>query len=113
MTHGIEAYVSTKASLFSDQNDSENKLRLLASHILNDIESSDCAVVFNEIWAIAERNSGVKKAAPENCRDQQVNNTVAILLTFIEGYCITSSNLNVSTKKLSEQLGLILYKLLN
>ncbi|MBL4571662.1 MAG: TetR/AcrR family transcriptional regulator [Gammaproteobacteria bacterium] len=117
---------------FSDRHDQENKLRLLVSHILSDIESSDCAVVFKEIWAIAERNNAVKKAvddyykklhailfealkklAPENCQEQQVDNAVAILLPFIEGYCITSSNLKVSTEKLSEQLASILYKLLN
>jgi len=117
---------------FSDQHDAEKKLSLLALHILNDIERSDCSVVFKEIWAIAERNRIVKKAvddyykklhamlfealkqaAPENCQEQQVDNAVAILLPFIEGYCITSSNLNVSTKKLSEQLGFILHKLLS
>ena len=117
---------------FSDQHNSERKLSLLTLHILNDVQNSDCAVVFKEIWAIAERNSGVKKAldeyytklhamlfevlkaaAPENCQDQQVNNAVAILLPFIEGYCITSAHLKVSAKKLSEQLALILYKLLD
>ena len=116
----------------SDQHDSEKKLGLLALHILNDIESSDCAVVFKEIWSIAERNSVVKKAlneyykklyamlfdalkqaAPENCQEKKVDNAVVILLPFIEGYCITSSSLNVSTKKLSKQLGVILYKLLS
>lgn len=110
----------------------QKKLSLLFLHILDDIETNDCAVVFKEIWAIAERNSLVKKAvdeyykkvyamlyqalkerAPKNCKEQQINNAVAILLPFIEGYCITSPNLNVSTKKLSEQLGLILYNLLN
>jgi AcrR family transcriptional regulator len=114
------------------QDNSEKKLSLLAFHILTDIESSDCAVIFKEMWAIAERNSAVKKAvdeyykklnamlfealkqaAPENCQGQQLDNAVAILLPFIEGYCITSANLNVSTKKLSEQLGSILYKLLS
>ncbi|MFQ3171146.1 MAG: hypothetical protein ACI9DG_001180 [Oleispira sp.] len=116
---------------FSGQNDSE-KNKLLALHILNDIDSSDCAVVFKEIWALAERNSAVKKAvdeyykklhtmlfealkqaAPDNFQDQKLNNAVAILLPYIEGYCITSSYLNISTKKLSEQLGSILYKILN
>ena len=55
----------------------------------------------------------LKQAAPENCQEQKVDNAVAILLPFIEGYCITSSSLNVSTKRLSEQLGVILYKLLS
>ena len=55
----------------------------------------------------------LKAAAPENCQDQQVNNAVAILLPFIEGYCITSAHLKVSAKKLSEQLALILNKLLD
>jgi AcrR family transcriptional regulator len=114
------------------QDNSEKKSSLLALHILTDIESSDCAVIFKEMWAIAERNSAVKKAvdeyykklnamlfealkqaAPENCQGQQLDNAVALLLPFIEGYCITSANLNVSTKKLSEQLGSILYKLLS
>ena len=116
----------------SKQDNSEKKLRSLALHILTDIESSECAVIFKEIWAIAERNGAVKKAideyyqklyamlfealkqaAPENCQKQQLDNAVVILLPFIEGYCITSSNINVSTKKLSEQLGAILYKLLS
>ncbi len=114
----------------SDNHDSEKKLKLFASLILNYIDNSDCIIVFKEIWVIAERNSGVKKAvnkyykklhailfealkqaAPENCQDQQVTNAVAILLPFIEGYCITSSNLNVSTQQLSQQLGFILYKI--
>ncbi len=114
----------------SAKHGSEEKLRLLIALILDDVDSSDCAVVFKEILAIAERNSAVKKAvdeyykklhailfealkqaAPENCQDQQVTNAVAILLPFIEGYCITSSNLNVSTQQLSQQLGFILYKI--
>ena len=114
------------------QDNPEKKLSLLTLHILTNIENSDCAVIFKEIWAIAERNSAVKKAvdeyykklytmlfdalkqaAPDNCQDQQLDNAVAILLPFIEGYCITFSNLNMSTKKLSEQLGIILYKLLS
>jgi len=114
------------------QGNPEKKLSLLALYILTNIESSDCAVIFKEIWAIAERNSAVKealdeyykklyrtlfkelkKAAPENCQNHQVDNAVVILLPFIEGYCITSSNLNISNKKLSEQLGVILYKLLS
>jgi AcrR family transcriptional regulator len=116
----------------SDQYNSEKKLKLLISYILNDIENNDCAVIFKEIWAISERNSGVKKAvdayykklhvilfealkkvAPENCQEQQVNNAVAILLPFIEGYCITSSNLKLSSNKLAEQLSLILHGLLS
>ncbi|MEH6611402.1 MAG: TetR/AcrR family transcriptional regulator [Halioglobus sp.] len=128
----VEYAESMQVFSFPEQQDSEKKLSLLVLHILNDIESSDCAVVFKEIWAIAERNSAVKKAvneyykklhamlfealeqtAPENCQRQQLDNAVAILLPFIEGYCITSSNLNVSTKKLSEQLGHMLYKLLS
>ena len=128
----LEYAESMQLLSISGQHDSEKKLSLLALHILNDIESSDCAVVFKEIWAIAERNSLVKEAvdeyykklhamlfdalkqvAPDNCQEQQVNYAVAILLPFIEGYCITSSNLNVPTKKLSEQLGLILYKILS
>jgi len=117
---------------FSDKHNSEKKLILLTLHILNDVESSDCSVVFKEIWAIAERNSAVKKAvddyykklyemlfealkkaAPENCQNQKVDNAVAILLPFIEGYCITSSNLNLTPKNLAEQLALILNKLLS
>jgi hypothetical protein len=55
----------------------------------------------------------LKQAGPENCQKQQLDNAVVILLPFIEGYCITSSSINVSTKKLSEQLGVILYNLLS
>jgi hypothetical protein len=55
----------------------------------------------------------LKKSAPENCQKLQLDNAVVILLPFIEGYCITSSSLNVSTKQLSDQLGLVLYRILN
>ncbi|MFT5706620.1 MAG: AcrR family transcriptional regulator [Oceanospirillaceae bacterium] len=116
---------------FCDHHDLEKKLRLLVLHILNDIENSNCAVVFKEIWAISARNDAVKKAlddyykklhlmlfealkniASANCRKQQINNTVAILLPFIEGYCITSSNLKLSSQELAEQLALIMHNLL-
>lgn len=117
---------------FLDQVDSKKKLELLTAHILHDIESNDSAVVFKEIWAIAERNVAVKnalddyykklhlmlfealkKAAPKSCKEHQVDNAVAILLPFIEGYCITSSNLKLSPKKLANQLALILHSLLS
>lgn len=84
------------------------------------------------MWTIAERNSAVEKTvdeyykklssmfyevlkqdAPENYQSQQLDNAVAILLLFIEGYCVTFSNLKVSTKTLVEQLVFILYKLLS
>lgn len=55
----------------------------------------------------------VKNAAPDHCQEQKIDNAVAILLPFIEGYCITSSNLKLTSKKLSEQLALILHKLLS
>jgi AcrR family transcriptional regulator len=128
----VEYAESMQVLSFAEQQDSEKNLSLLVLHILNDIENSDCAVVFKEMWAIAERNSAVKKAlneyynklhamlfavleqtAPENCQRQKLDNAVAILLPFIEGYCITSSNLNVSTEKLSDQLGQMLYQLLS
>lgn len=116
----------------SDQLSAEKRLQQLTTHILNDIEKSDCAVVFKEIWAIAERNNAVKQAvddyyaklhlmlfeelkqvAPKGCKDQTLNNAVAILLPFIEGYCITNSNLKVSNKKLAQQLAEVLFQLLN
>jgi len=128
----LEYAESMQLLSFPDQHDYEKKLKQLMSHILNDIDSSDCAVVFKEIWAIAERNSAVKKAvddyytklhsmlfealknaAPDHCQEQKIDNAVAILLPFIEGYCITSSNLKLTSKKLSEQLALILHKLLS
>ena len=78
------------------------------------------------MWTIAERNSAVKKTvdeyykklysmlyevlkqdAPEDCQSQQLDNAVAILLPFIEGYCATFSSLKVRTKTLVEQLGRI------
>jgi hypothetical protein len=55
----------------------------------------------------------LKQEVPDNCQDQKLNNVVAILLPYIEGYCITSSYLNISTKKLLEKLTGILYKILN
>lgn len=126
-------YAQSMQSLtLADEIDTEKKLKHLTLHILSDIEKSDCAVVFKEIWAIAERNSAVKKSvneyyvklhqmlfdelkqvAPKNCKDQTLNNAVAILLPFIEGYCITSANLKVSSKKLAEQLAQVLYNLLH
>jgi len=114
-----------------DDSSTEKKLCHLTFYILNDIENSDCAVVFKEIWAIAVRNNLVKesintyynklykmlykeleKAAANNCQPQQLDKAVAILLPFIEGYCITFSNIRISTKILSEQLANILCKLL-
>ena len=129
----LSDYAKSMQSLsFPDQPDPKKNLEHLIFAILNDIENSDCAVVFKEIWAISERNSAVKEAvddyykklhtmlfdllkkvSPEHCQERQLNNAVAILLPFIEGYCITSSNLKVPTKKLSEKLTLILYMLLN
>ncbi len=112
--------------------DSETKLKQLMAHILTDIEKSDCAVVFKEIWAIAERNEAVKKSlenyyvklhdmlftsikqvAPDNCQVAKINNAVAILLPFIEGYCITSSNLKTTRKKLADQLATVMNQLLS
>ena len=123
---------SMDALTSSDKLEAEKRLQQLMTHILNDIESSDCSIVFKEIWAIAERNSTVKQAvddyyaklhlmlfdqlqqiAPEKCKDQTINNAVAILLPFIEGYCITNTNLKVSNKKLSEQLANVLFRILN
>ncbi|MEH6446595.1 MAG: TetR/AcrR family transcriptional regulator [Oceanospirillaceae bacterium] len=127
----LEYAESMQVLTLPEQPSPEKKLSHLILHILKDIEKSDCAVVFKEIWAISERNSAVKKAvdeyygqfhtmlsdelkkiAPEGCKKTTLNNAVAILLPFIEGYCITSSNLKVSASELSEQLALVLYKLL-
>ncbi len=127
----LEYAESMRVLTLPEQLSVEKKLSRLTLGILNDIEKCDCAVVFKEIWAIAERNSAVKKAvneyygqlhtmlfdelkkvAPEDCKKSTLNNAVAILLPFIEGYCITSSNLKVSASKLSEQLAMVLYKLL-
>ena len=49
----------------------------------------------------------------DNCTTQQINSVVGILLPFIEGYCITRSNLRVSTEELSDHLATLLYKLLD
>jgi hypothetical protein len=70
------------------------------------------------MWAIAERNSAVKKAldeyyqklysmlfgvlkqaAPKNYQGQKMDNAVVILLPFIEGYVITASNLTCRLKR--------------
>lgn len=122
---------SMQAISFIEQEDPKKRLEELLFYILDDIEKEECAVVFKEIWAIAGRNVEVKKAvdkyyqdlhrmlfdvlekaAPEKCNEQQVNSAVAILLPFIEGYCITHSNLRVSSEKISEKLAEILYSLL-
>lgn len=127
----VEYAESMSLLTFSDLLSAEKRLGQLMLHILNDVEKSDCAVVFKEIWAIAERNSAVKKAvddyygqfhamlfdelkkvAPEGCKKTTLNNAVAILLPFIEGYCITSPNLKIPANKLSQQLARVLYQLL-
>ena len=110
----------------------EQRLEKSLLYILKDVESGECAVVFKELWAIAERNPAVKdavtkyyqnlhgmlfavleKAAAEGCGKQQINKAVGILLPFIEGYCITHSNLGVSAEELSKQLAMLLYQSLN
>jgi len=55
----------------------------------------------------------LKQVAPKGCKAQTINNAVTIFLPFIEDYCITPSNLKVASKKLSEQLALVLNNLLN
>ena len=123
---------SMQSHSFLEFEDPEERLKQLLLYILNDIETGECAVVFKELWAIAERNVAVKKAvdnyyqnlhimlfnvlekvATDNCPAQQINNAVAILLPFIEGYCITRSNLRVSSEELSDHLATLLYKLLD
>jgi AcrR family transcriptional regulator len=123
---------SMQSHSFLEHEDPEEQLKQLVLYILNDIETGECAVVFKELWAIAERNVAVKKAidsyyqdlhimlfnalekiASDNCTTQQINSVVGILLPFIEGYCITRSNLRVSTEELSDHLATLLYKLLD
>ena len=123
---------SIQSLSLSEQVEPENTMKYFILYILNDIENSDCAVVFKEIWSIAGRNSLVKEAvdeyyqklhimlfnalkeiAPENCSDQQLDNAVALLLPFIEGYCITFTNIKTSTEVLADQLALVLQNLLH
>jgi AcrR family transcriptional regulator len=127
----LEYADSMRTLALPDKLNSKEKLHHLTLGMLNDIEKSECAMVFKEIWAIAERNHGVKKAiddyytklhqllfdalkkmAPAKCETQSINHAVAILLPFIEGYCITSSNLKVPADQLAKQLAMVLYTLL-
>ena len=122
---------SIQSLSLSEQAKSDHQMHDFILYILNDIENSDCAVVFKEIWSIAGRNALVKKSldnyykklhimlfnalkaiAPAHCNDQQLDNAVGLLLPFIEGYCITFTNLKVSTTVLSAQLARILAGLL-
>ena len=117
---------------FPEQLSAEKRLEKSLLYILKDVETGECAVVFKELWAIAERNVAVKqalakyyqdlhnmlfdvlkKAAANGCQRQQINQAVGILLPFIEGYCITHSNLQGSAEELSEKLAMLLYQSLN
>jgi len=123
---------SMQSHSFLEHENPEEGLKQLVLYILTEIETGECAVVFKELWAIAERNVAVKQAvdtyyqnlhimlytvlenvASDNCPAQQLNSAVAILLPFIEGYCITRSNLRVSTEELSNHLAILLYTLLD
>lgn len=117
---------------FPKELSAKQRLKKSLLYILKDIEKGECAVVFKELWAIAERNIAVKKAvdqyyqdlhnmifevltkaAAKDCQKQQIDKAAGILLPFIEGYCITHSNLRVSAEELSEQLATMLYQSLN
>lgn len=109
----------------------QKQLHHLIFHILTDIEKSECAMVFKEIWAISERNPDIKKAldayyvtlhnllfnqinniTPQGTSTTSINRAIAILLPYIEGYCITSSQLKVPSKQIAEHLSSALHKLL-
>ena len=100
----------------------KENLNQLLLHIFNDEGFDDCGTIFKELWAIAERNPGVKLAmteyyqglyqilfgmieeiAPPKCREKSIHYSVSLLLPFIEGYCITRSVLPVSPDDLAEQ----------
>ena len=117
---------------FPEKLSAEQRLEKSLLYILKDVETGECAVVFKELWAIAERNVAVKnavakyyqdlynmlfdileKAAAKGCQKQQIDKATGILLPFIEGYCITHSNLRVPAEELSEQLAMLLYQSLN
>ena len=117
---------------FPEQLSAEQRLKKSLLYILKDVETADCAVVFKELWAIAERNVAVRhavanyyqdlhkmlfdlleKVAAKGCQRQRIDKAVGILLPFIEGYCITHSALQVSAEELSEQLAGLLYQSLN
>ena len=123
---------SIQSLSLSEQAKSDHQMHDFILYMLTDIENSDCAVVFKEIWSIAGRNALVKKSldnyykklhlmlfnalkaiAPAHCNEQQLDNAVGLLLPFIEGYCITFTNLNVSTTVLSAQVARIIAELLN
>lgn len=129
----LRDYAASMTSLSAvEQQGLENKLQHIMFHILTDVEQSTCAVVFKEIWAISGRNAVVKQAvdsyysqlnailfeglkdiAPSNCQDQQLNIAVSILLPFIEGYCITSSNIKITKDELANQMAQVVSGLIN
>ena len=114
---------------FPEKLSAEQRLEKSLLYILKDVEAGECAIVFKELWAIAERNVAVKnavakyyqnlhdmlfdvleKVAAKGCQKHRIDKAVGILLPFIEGYCITHSSLGVSAEELSEQLATLLYQ---
>lgn len=51
----------------------------------------------------------LEKAPAKGCQKRQIDKAVGILLHFIEGYCITHSNLRVS----AEKVAMLLYLSIN
>lgn len=117
---------------FEEHHDPEQRLQKILLFILTDLEKGECAVIFKEIWAIAERNSTVKVAldnyyqdfyqmlasilkniAPKNVQQQKIDQAVSMLLPFIEGYCLTHKSLPVASPILAQQFAVMICHLLN
>jgi hypothetical protein len=96
---------------FDQQSDSQQQLKQFFIYMLSDIEKAERAVIFKELWDIAERNSAVKVSldqyyedlyqmlfsllstlATQARREKDIHLAVSTLLPFIEGFCITRRN---------------------
>ena len=129
----LEEYSKSVQSIQFDQHSNpQQQLQHLLFYILSDIEKAECAVIFKELWAIAERNSAVKVAldqyyddlyqmlfdilstlVAETKRAKDIHRAVSILLPFIEGFCITRKNLPVATADLADQLAVMIHHIIS
>ena len=124
--------LAMQSTQFSEQSDPKLRLDTIILTILLDIEKTECAVVFKELWAISERNEVVKRSldeyyqslynmiflllksvSPDVSSQKNLHQAVSILLPFIEGFCITRTNLGVSTTTLAKQLSTLIYSVIN
>lgn len=123
---------SMQAIQFEAGQGPEQRLQKVLEFILTDLEKGECAVIFKEIWAIAERNCTVrasldsyyqdllqmlvnilKNIAPLHVQPQKLQQAACLLLPFIEGYCLTHKNLPVESAVLAKQLGIMIFNMVS